>query len=240
MSEDRIFNTKRAHIVDFAFDENVVAVFPDMIRRSVPGYETVVPLTGLMAARHLQHGDTAYDLGCSLGATTLAILQQVHHDDVRVIGVDNAPAMIEQAQAQITDPRAQFICADLNEVAVSNAKVIVLNFVLQFLEPAARLPLLKRLRSQMHPDGLLILSEKIRQDDSQRHEFFDATHLAWKRANGYSELEVSQKRQSLENVMRVDSEDIHLQRFADAGFTGVDQWFRCMNWASFVASPEKQ
>ena len=102
MSEDRIFNTKRAHIVDFAFDENVVAVFPDMIRRSVPGYETVVPLTGLMAARHLQHGDTAYDLGCSLGATTLAILQQVHHDDVRVIGVDNAPAMIEQAQAQIT------------------------------------------------------------------------------------------------------------------------------------------
>ncbi|MEC8045911.1 MAG: carboxy-S-adenosyl-L-methionine synthase CmoA, partial [Pseudomonadota bacterium] len=95
MSEDRIFNTKRAHIVDFAFDENVVAVFPDMIRRSVPGYETVVPLTGLMAARHLQHGDTAYDLGCSLGATTLAILQQVHHDDVRVIGVDNAPAMIE-------------------------------------------------------------------------------------------------------------------------------------------------
>ncbi|MEC7078223.1 MAG: methyltransferase domain-containing protein, partial [Pseudomonadota bacterium] len=137
MSEDRIFNTKRAHIVDFAFDENVVAVFPDMIRRSVPGYETVVPLTGLMAARHLQHGDTAYDLGCSLGATTLAILQQVHHDDVRVIGVDNAPAMIEQAQAQITDPRAQFICADLNEVAVSNAKVIVLNFVLQFLEPAA-------------------------------------------------------------------------------------------------------
>ena len=95
MSEDRIFNTKRAHIVDFAFDENVVAVFPDMIRRSVPGYETVVPLTGLMAARHLQHGDTAYDLGCSLGATTLAILQQVHHDDPchqQPCGQDVAPA----------------------------------------------------------------------------------------------------------------------------------------------------
>ena len=192
-----------------------------------------------MAARHLQHGDTAYDLGCSLGATTLAILQQVHHGDVRVIGVDNAPAMIEQAQAQITDPRAQFICADLNEVAVSNAKVIVLNFVLQFLEPAARLPLLATSLTNAHRRPAHCLGE-IRQDDPQRHEFFDATHLAWKRANGYSELEVSQKRQSLENVMRVDSEDIHLQRFADAGFAGVDQWFRCMNWASFVASPEQQ
>ena len=239
MSRDQIFNTEQTHIVDFAFDEKVVAVFPDMIRRSVPGYETVIPITGLMAARHLNNGDSAYDLGCSLGATSLAILQQTQHSDITVVGVDNAPAMIHQAQTQITDPRAQFICADLNDIEVTNAKVIVLNFVLQFLAPEARLPLLQRLHSQMRHDGLLIVSEKVRHPEPTQHEYYDQTHLAWKRANGYSELEVSQKRQSLENVMRVDTEQTHQQRLADAGFANVDQWFRCMNWASFTATPER-
>lgn len=238
MSKDDIFATKQNQIVDFVFDEQVVAVFPDMIRRSVPGYETVIPMTGLMAARHLNDGDRAYDLGCSLGATTLAILQQTPLPNVTVVGVDNAPAMIEQAKVQLTDPRACFECADLNEFAVTDAKVVVLNFVMQFLAPAARLPLLKRLRSQMRSDGLLIVSEKTHQSDPDLQEFYDSTHLAWKRANGYSVTEVSQKRQSLENVMRVDSEEIHQQRFTEAGFAQTQVWFRCMNWASFVAKPE--
>ena len=146
--------------------------------------------------------------------------------------------MIEQAQVQLTDPRARFECAALTEFAVTDAKVVVLNFVMQFLAPAARLPLLQQLRSQMRSDGLLIVSEKTHQSDPALQEFYDSTHLAWKRANGYSATEVSQKRHSLENVMRVDSEEIHQQRFAEAGFAQTQVWFRCMNWASFVAKPE--
>jgi tRNA (cmo5U34)-methyltransferase len=238
MSKDEIFATPQSQIVDFVFDEQVVAVFPNMIRRSVPGYETVIPMTGLMAARHLNDGDTAYDLGCSLGATTLAILQQTTSPNVSVIGVDNAPAMIAQARERLSDPRARFECADLTEFTVTDAKVVVLNFVMQFLPPAARLPLLQRLRSQMRSDGLLIVSEKTHQSDADLQKFYDSTHLAWKRANGYSELEVSQKRQSLEQVMIVDSEDIHNQRFSDAGFGHSQTWFRCMNWASFLVEPE--
>ena len=238
MSKDEIFATPQSQIVDFVFDEQVVAVFPNMIRRSVPGYETVIPMTGLMAARHLNVGDTAYDLGCSLGATTLAILQQTTSPNVSVIGVDNAPAMIAQAREQLSDPRARFECADLTEFAVTDAKVVVLNFVMQFLPPAARLPLLQRLRSQMRSDGLLIVSEKTHQSDADVQKFYDSTHLAWKRANGYSELEVSQKRQSLEQVMIVDSEEIHNERFSDAGFAHSQTWFRCMNWASFLVEPE--
>ena len=239
MSKDEIFATPQSQIVDFVFDEQVVAVFPNMIRRSVPGYETVIPMTGLMAARRLSAGDTAYDLGCSLGATTLAILQQTTSPNVSVIGVDNAPAMIARAREQLNDPRARFECADLTEFAVTDAKVIVLNFVMQFLPPAARLPLLQRLRSQMRSDGLLIVSEKTHQSDAVLQKFYDGTHLAWKRANGYSELEVSQKRQSLEQVMIVDSEEIHNQRFSDAGFAHSQTWFRCMNWASFLVEPER-
>jgi|TARA_B110000977_G_scaffold199117_1_gene285565 tRNA (cmo5U34)-methyltransferase len=231
---DNVYVDKQQHIVDFAFNKDVVAVFPDMIRRSVPGYETIIPMTGLIAARHLGGEGTAYDLGCSLGASTLAILQQSQAANIRVIGVDNSPAMIEEAQNQISDPRATFQCADLLSTRVQDAKVVVLNFVAQFLAPEERLALFTRLREEMHPNGLLIVSEKVRNANVATQSIFDETHLNWKRANGYSEIEVSQKRQALENVMKVDTEEMQRLRFQEAGFTKSKQWFRCLNWASFL------
>ena len=231
---DEVYKNSHSQIVDFAFTDEVAAVFPDMIRRSVPGYETMIPVTGLLAARHLGDEGMAYDLGCSLGATTLAILQQNPSPDIEVIGVDNAEAMINGARQAITDPRANFLLQDLRDTDVSGAKVVVLNLVLQFIAPEDRLEVLKQLRAQMQPQGLMIVSEKVRHDDPWLHELYDSTHLAWKQANGYSELEVSQKRTALENVMRIDTETAHMQRFAQAGFGRCVQWYRCMNWASFL------
>ena len=114
---------------------------------------------------------------------------------------------------------AQFICADLNEVAVSNAKVIVLNFVLQFLEPAA---LYHCLSDYAHKCARrpLIVSEK---SDKMTHSAMSFLTLppSLEARQRLQRVGSSQKRQSLENVMRVDSEDIHLQRFADAGFAAL-------------------
>ncbi len=233
---DEVYRNDR-QIVDFAFTAEVAAVFPDMIRRSVPGYETIIPMTGLMAARHLGADGVAFDLGCSLGATTLAILTQNDAEDVRVIGVDTSGPMIEGARANITDPRASFVEADFRDVDLHGASVVVLNLVLQFIEPESRLPALTRIRQSMREDGLLLITEKVRHDGPALHTYYDDTHLAWKRANGYSDLEVSQKRTALENVMRIDTEEAHLERFAAAGFSFAEQWFRCLNWASFMVRP---
>ncbi len=232
---DQVYRHPQSQIVDFAFDKDVVQVFPDMIRRSVPGYETIIPMGGLIAARHLGEQGLAFDLGCSLGASSLAVLKQNSSPDIRVVAVDSSQAMIDQARANITDPRLALRCADLLSTSVAGANVVMMNFVLQFLEPQQRQPLLNRLAAEMAPQGLLILSEKIYQTDESLQEFFDSNHLAWKRANGYSELEVSQKRQSLENVMRLDTEAIQLQRLKNAGFAQVTPWFRCLNWVSFIA-----
>ncbi len=231
---DQVYRDAHNQIVDFAFNAEVAAVFPDMIRRSVPGYETMVPVTGLIAARHLGDDGVAFDLGCSLGATTLAILQQNSTPNIRVVGIDNAEAMIAGAQQAISDPRATFVRQDLRDTDVSGARVVVLNLVLQFVDPAHRLGLLQQIHEQMAPGGLLIVSEKVRHDDAWLHELYDSSHLAWKQANGYSELEVSQKRTALENVMRIDTEAEHVERFRTAGFQRTEQWYRCMNWASFL------
>ena len=230
---DRLFAEDR-QLVDFAFDETVAEVFPDMIRRSVPGYETVVALTGLLAARHLGKGGRCYDLGCSLGASTLAVLRGMGAIPCEIVAVDSSAAMLDEARRiREFDDRVEWVEADVREVEIDRAQVVILNYVLQFLPPADRLPLLRRIRSSLSSGGILIVSEKLAAGD-----YFDGLHLDFKRANGYSELEVSQKRAALENVMRIDSEDAHLARFRDGGYGAARVWFRCLNWASFVAWPD--
>jgi len=227
--------------VDFVFDDAVANVFPDMIRRSVPGYETVVPLTALLAARHLRTLPpgvrTCYDLGCSLGATTLAVLHQLGDLQATVIGVDNAPAMIERARAQIMDPRVHFDLGDICDLPLQAAGVVILNYVLQFIPPTDRLQLLTGIRAALGEHGLLIVSGKIRFGDPTEQAFHEAAHLDFKRANGYQELEISGKRSALERVMILDTEEDLRASFAAAGFSTVRKWYQCPNWASFLVSP---
>ena len=226
-----MYQESRHHIVDFAFDEVVAGVFPDMIRRSVPGYETVIPLSGLLAARYAQEDSRIYDLGCSLGATTLALLAQLGATNCEILAVDNSAAMLERAQQERQwDPRVIFTLADVQDIDISNASVVLMNYLLQFIAPDNRLPLLARIHAGMRPGGALILSEKLAGEEA-----FEAVHADFKRANGYSELEVSQKRTALENVMVPDTLETHIERLGAAGFNNVSTWFRCLNWASFIA-----
>ena len=234
--KDEIYRKVSPQIVDFAFDASVAEVFPDMVRRSVPGYETVIPLTGLIAARHAPENGKIFDLGCSLGASSLAILHQLGEKSVKLHAVDNSPAMIERAKKQISDSRCAFYCADILETDFTGADVIVMNYVLQFIAPEKRLELVTRMQEQMNSGGLLIVSEKIRFTDEAVDELFTEIHHDYKRANGYTELEVSQKRTALENVMVIDTHEQHYERFAQAQFHDVKTWYKCLNWASFMVT----
>lgn len=239
MSRDDIYRQpKPGGIVDFVFDARVASVFPDMIRRSVPGYETVLPLSGLIAARHMGPAGRCYDLGCSLGATSVAVLRSVEDPAARLIAVDNSPAMLARAsEIHAGEPRIEWVEADLLEVPIEAADAVVMNYTLQFVAPALRQGLLQRIHAGLKSSGVLIVSEKIRFDDPLLQTEFEAAHLDFKRANGYSELEVAGKRAALEKVLLPDTEAEHLARFAAAGFETAHIWFRCLNWASFIAYP---
>ncbi len=233
---DEVFRSPRSQIVDFVFDESVAAAFPDMIRRSVPGYETVIPITGLIAARHARSGGKCYDLGCSLGATAMAILRQLETPNCRIVAVDNSAAMLDRARALHGDEaRIEWVHADVRDVPIDNACAVVMNYTLQFVPSEDRLSLLTRIREGLDPSGVLVLSEKVRFADDWEQNYFDHTHIAYKRANGYSALEVAQKRTALENVLIADRIEDHEARFRTAGFGRVHVWFRCLNWVSFVA-----
>lgn len=239
MSKDAIYASPQEHIVDFAFDERVASVFPDMIRRSVPGYGDIISLLGLFAEQYAREGSNLYDLGCSLGAATLSLRHRIRTGDCRIIAVDNAEAMVRRCSETIANDLSptpvEVVCADIRDVAIENASVVVLNFTLQFLPQDERFTLLKKIQEGLLPGGVLVLSEKIRFGDEQSQAFEEGMHLAFKRANGYSEMEISQKRQALENVLIPETITRHCERLTEAGFSRAEPWFQAFNFASIAA-----
>lgn len=238
--KDAIYASPLQSIIDFQFDERVVAVFPDMIQRSVPGYGLIISNIGILAAKYAQAGSHCYDLGCSLGAASLAMRQRITAPDCDIIAVDNSPAMIERAgellalDTESTIP-VTMICSDLQNVAIENASVVVLNFTLQFIPPEQRLALIQRIHAGLRPDGILILSEKIAFSEPERQQFHEELHHDFKRSNGYSDLEISQKRSALEKVLIPETLACHQKRLQAAGFSSSELWFQCFNFVSLVA-----
>ena len=223
----------------FTFDENVARVFPDMIKRSVPGYTTIVAMTGLIAQRYASPGSRLYDLGCSLGASTLAMRQNLRSEDCRIVGVDNSAAMLERCRSIVdTDTHetpVDLICTNLEDVAIENASVVVLNFTLQFIPLGIRDEVIGRIYAGLRPGGIMVLSEKLTFEDPHLDQLNIDLHHEFKRANGYSELEIAQKRAAIENVLLPETLATHKQRIAEAGFNSCDVWFQCFNFASLVA-----
>ena len=242
---DRLFAQPLAQPQDLVFNEDVVRVFPDMIKRSVPGYPTIVENIGVLAAQFAQPNTCLYDLGCSLGAVTQALRRHVKTDNCHVIAVDNSAAMVERCREYLHGQDSMFqellpvevIEADVLALQFQPASLVALNFTLQFIPPEQRPELLSAIRQALVPGGALILSEKLRFEDDQEQDLLTELHIAFKRANGYSELEIAQKRSAIENVMKPDSLETHRQRLLDAGFSKVVPWFQCLNFASLIALP---
>lgn len=242
---DRLYASPQGQVADFVFNEAVVRVFPDMIKRSVPGYPTIVENIGVIASQFAQPRSALYDLGCSLGAVSQALRRHVQVEGCRVIAVDNSPAMVERCREYLHAQDSMFqellpvdvLEADICQLPLRPASVVALNFTLQFIPHAQRLDLLTNIRQALLPGGALILSEKLRFVDAEEHELLTDLHIAFKRANGYSELEIAQKRSAIENVMKPDSLDEHRERLAAAGFSKVIPWFQCLNFASLIALP---
>lgn len=238
--QDTIYASPLNDMVDFRFDERVVDVFPDMIQRSVPGYATIIANIGVLAARYAQAHTNLYDLGCSLGAVSLSMQQRVNNEGCEIIAIDNSKAMIDKAQ-QLFIRQAQSAtsvtlhCQDIADAYIENASVVVMNFTLQFIPLAQRQPLIDRIYSGLKPGGILLLSEKLAFENKQTHQFLIDAHHDFKRANGYSDMEISQKRSALENVLIPETFLQHQQRLQSAGFSHTELWYQCFNFASMIA-----
>jgi tRNA (cmo5U34)-methyltransferase len=220
----------------FEFDEEVAAVFDDMLARSVPYYKESQDITEFFVHKNLSEGGIVYDLGCS----TASLLLNIHRKlqvKAQLIGLDNSEAMLAQAQrkCEAYGAKVQVQNADILEYDYKQADVFVSNYTLQFIRPLVREELVKKIASALKKEGVFLFSEKVISHHSKLNKDLIECYYDFKKEQGYSEYEIVQKREALENVLVPYSEDENIKMAKSAGFSHCEVVFRWANFATFIA-----
>ena len=236
---DRIFADPESRARDFSFDSRTAGVFDDMVSRSVPFYDEIQRMTGELAADFAVPGTNLYDLGCST-ATTLIALEPLVDPAVRFVGVDNSREMLAKAREKLDAlpslRERELIHADLHELpAIENASVVILTLTLQFVRPLHRERLIRTVYDGTNDQGCLILVEKLTESDTLFNRLFIKYYYDMKRRNGYSELEISRKREALENVLIPYRLEENRALLLDAGYSKTQMFFQWYNFCGMIA-----
>lgn len=237
--KDEIFKTPGAGKKPFEFNAQVADVFDDMVSRSVPFYNEVLQMSAELAKEFYQPDTMIYDLGCSTGAIVRLIEREFGEQTFSYVGIDSSENMIEKAGSIAALARSnatcKFICADITAVDFTSPSVIISNYTFQFLKPLARRTLLRKIYAALSPGGCLIVSEKCLEDSADMSRVFADRHHAMKERHGYSKLEIAEKRDALENVLIPFRVSENIEMLQEAGFSPVSIFFKCYNFASFIA-----
>lgn len=239
MGKDEVFREPITQLTDFKFDKKVVTVFDDMVTRSVPFYLEIQRMIAELASEYASEGTVVYDLGCSTGTTMINMDARIS-PTIKFIGIDDSSQMLEQCSENLIkggmEREFELINADLNkEIKIANASVVVLCLTLQFIRPLYRVKLLQEIRKGMVEGSCLILIEKILGEESGLNRNFIKYYYDFKRRNHYSDMEISQKREALENVLvpYKISEDIDM--LLSSGFSHCEVFFKWYNFAGIIA-----
>ena len=238
MQKDNIYAKPKSPIDDFRFDDDIANVFEDMVQRSIPGYNLLLQNLGVITKKYAAPETNLYDLGCSLGAGTF---QLAHHspEDCIIIGIDNSEAMIKKCRANLRKiehkQKIDIRHANIESFTMKNSSIVLMNWTLQFVAPSERERLIEKIYGSLNEGGVLVLSEKISILDPEQEITFFNLHEQFKRGNGYSLLEIDQKRKAIEQVLKTETEEEHLQRLKRRGFKNIYKFFQDFNFASFLA-----
>lgn len=239
MSRDDIYQQYRETVPPFTFDAEVARVFDDMIRRSIPFYHEILGQQVRLIQQYYQPGSAIYDLGCSNGNLGIALCRYMGTQPFTMIAVDNSAPMLDKFQSRLLEAnethRINLKNQDIREVVLENCSVVVLNFTLQFLDLNERDDLLQGVFDGLTDGGALLLCEKLTHNHNTMAALQQDFYHRFKRDNGYSELEISQKREALEKVLVPETMENHMARLQQVGFQAVDVWFKWFNFAAWVA-----
>ncbi|MEJ2704916.1 MAG: carboxy-S-adenosyl-L-methionine synthase CmoA [Sedimentisphaerales bacterium] len=241
---DRLFADPLEHVADFDFDGKTAAVFDDMLNRSVPFYGEIQRIIGEIAADFACDGSQIFDLGCSTCNSFLAIDHFLSNESsVRFVGIDSSEDMLEKARQKIA--HAEFArdyelrLADLNKgVHIENASVVLMVLTLQFVRPLYRTRLISDIYNGLNDNGCLILVEKVLGDSSTFNRLFIKHYYELKKRKGYSELEISQKREALENILVPYRLEENKELLQSCGFQDIEILFKWYNFCAMIAQKQ--
>ncbi|TXF77731.1 carboxy-S-adenosyl-L-methionine synthase CmoA [Chryseobacterium sp.] len=236
---DEVFREKLSHLNDFEFNDKVAGVFDDMVSRSVPYYDEMQRMTSELVKDFAKKDSLVYDLGCSTG-TTMILMDKTVDPEIKFVGIDDSEEMIIKCREKLDrfklHREIDLKVADLTEeVPVENASVVMMVLVLQFIRPIHRLEIVRKIYEGMNKGGVFILIEKILTEEKSFNRSFIDYYYEFKRRNNYSELEISQKREALENVLIPYKLSENLNMLKEAGFEETEVFFKWYNFTGIIA-----
>jgi tRNA (cmo5U34)-methyltransferase len=239
MKKDRLFAKKKEEIKPFEFNMEVADIFDDMLNRSVPLYLENIERQAQFTALYYKDKSRIYDLGCSHGNLGIRIAQQLKSKIFTMIGVDNSRPMIEKYFNRLKKfnhtGQIDLVCGFLEDIQIKNASVVLINLTMQFIDKKKRNLLIKNIYNGLNPGGILLLTEKIIHSSKAIDTIQKQFYKKFKLENGYSLLEISQKRDALDKVLIPDTLEIHEKRILHAGFKHFEVWLKWFNFASMIA-----
>ncbi len=239
---DKVFAQKLKSISPFCFDEKVAQAFDDMVNRSIPYYQEIHQLILDIIDYKFQDGDVIYDLGCSTGTTIKLMSEYLANKKTHFIGIDNSAPMIKEAKLKTKDinHKVDVICDDIGNIEFKKCGIVIMNYTLQFIAPDKRYELVKKVYEALRPGGIFIFSEKIQSPESNIQKLITNLYYDFKKRNGYSELEISQKREALDNILISYTEGEQLSLLQKSGFNQSEMIFRWYNFACFLGMKENE
>ncbi|MDH3973522.1 MAG: carboxy-S-adenosyl-L-methionine synthase CmoA [Deltaproteobacteria bacterium] len=236
--KDNIFDSSEIQ-GEFKFDEKVAQVFDDMLSRSVPFYGEVQRIIAELSLKYWQEGTRIYDLGCSTATTIINICSMAGDRKLLITGIDSSEPVIAKAREKVEKAglkdQVELLCSDINDVEFNNASVVIMNYTLQFITPENRPTLIKKIYDGLVDGGILLLSEKVLEEDEEMSNLFIDKYYEFKKKMGYSDLEIAKKREALDKVLIPFTVDSELDLLRQGGFKNPSLFFKWFNFASFIA-----
>ncbi|PAF54225.1 carboxy-S-adenosyl-L-methionine synthase CmoA [Helicobacter sp. 13S00482-2] len=237
---DQIF--LKSPLKQFEFDEGVASVFDDMATRSIPFYTQSLGLGVDFVKNSLEkigkNRGVVYDLGCSTGNFLLELSDRLKQDNQNsLIGIDNSSAMIDRAQlkAKTYGKQIDFICEDFLNFDINGACSVVANYTIQFVRPINRDSLIKKVFDAIIEGGIFIMSEKMSSFDKILDKEMIERYYAYKKEQGYTQNEITTKREALENVLIPYTLEENIEMLKNAGFKSIEVLFKWVNFATLIA-----
>jgi len=235
--KDKIFLDTTA-VSTFEFNETVASVFDDMITRSVPLYREIILQQARLTSAFYREGTKIYDLGCSTGNFTAALISEMGEREFNLIAVDNSPPMLEYFNKRISGfighSRVKPVLSDIMDIKFEKSSVIVANLTLQFIPVAQRGKIIKKIYDSLIPGGIFLITEKTVNPDGKLASLQQEFYYRLKEENGYSKIEITRKREALENILIPETVEAHIKRLKAAGFHAIEIWLKWFHFAAFL------
>jgi len=235
--KDKLYSNKLLSVSDFKFNRQVAGVFDNMILRSIPFYNQIHQVLLDIIKFHVPANELIYDLGCSTGTTIVLIQKKFPEKNFNIIGCDNSKEMLKKCRSKLKKDNIEKVklkYCDIENIILNKCNAVLLNYTLQFIPIKKRLKLLKNIYKSLNKNGVIFISEKIKSDQTDIDRLQVDLYHQFKKRNGYSNLEISQKREALENILTPITFNNQLELLKKSGFKKVDLIFKWYNFASFI------